>query len=199
MNSTSQSPSARAAASPAASPAIPDFAARNQAEFEQLNTRLRAQINPQGAVELELFAAYTWALFQAERCRAYEANAAALLEEAIFLDDEKALDRAIRRYDACSRMRIRQERAAARAFAQLGEVQANRLAAGEVEALLRESGIPTPLSPALPVSQLRNKARKHNAFSLAQDVLFTVPRKPETAKSEPPNAPPPPGLKPDAH
>jgi hypothetical protein len=168
----------------------PDFAARNQAEFEKLSARLRKQVNPQGAVENELFAAYAWSTFQAERCRAYEAHAAAQLEEAIFAGDETALDRIRNRYDAISRMRIRHERAAARSFAQLGEAQANRLAAGEVQALLLQTGVTEPISAAMPLSKLRNKARKHNAFSLAQDMLFAMTKlTPDGMPPAPPASP----------
>jgi ribosomal protein L35 len=150
---------------------IAQLATDNQREFATLAATLRAQLRPQGPAELELFAAYAWATFQAERARAFEAQAAAAFEAELLLDGPHT-DKLLRRLDTLSKYRARHERSAAKAFRELGQLQADRLAANEVHALLQRCGINEPISPALPTARTLQKGRKPNPFSLAQDVMF---------------------------
>ncbi|MDX2269214.1 MAG: hypothetical protein NW208_13985 [Bryobacter sp.] len=143
----------------------------NQAEFAALAAKLRQQLRPHGPAEEEIFAAYAWNTFQADRARAFEAHASAAYEAAL-LDDSPTQDTLLRRLDTLSKYRTRLERAASRSFRDLGLLQADRLAANETNALLKQSGANEPISPALPTSRLLNKPKRSNPFSLAQDHIL---------------------------
>ncbi|MDX2270232.1 MAG: hypothetical protein NW208_19175, partial [Bryobacter sp.] len=147
------------------------LAEANQAEFLALAARLRAQLKPHGPAEEEIFAAYAWNTFQADRARAFEAHASAAYEEAL-LDDSPNQDTLLRRLDTLSKYRTRLERAASRSFRDLGLLQADRLAANETNALLKDIGQNEPISPAIPTAKLRTKGRVPNAYSLAQDHIL---------------------------
>ncbi|MDX2270160.1 MAG: hypothetical protein NW208_18815, partial [Bryobacter sp.] len=152
------------------------LAEANQAEFLALAARLRAQLKPHGPAEEETFAAYAWNTFQADRARAFEAHASAAYEEALLDDsptqDSPTQDTLLRRLDTLSKYRTRLERAASRSFRDLGHLQADRLAANETNALLKDIGQNEPISPAIPTSSLRQKARQPNPHSLAQDHIL---------------------------
>ncbi|GAB4364698.1 MAG: hypothetical protein OHK0021_08510 [Bryobacter sp.] len=149
----------------------------NQAEFAALAAKLRQQLRPHGPAEEELFAAYAWNTFQADRARAFEAHSSAAYEEAL-LADSPHQDQLLRRLDTLSKYRTRLERAAARSFRDLGALQADRLAANETNALLRDAGSNEPISPAIPSSHLLNKPKRSNPFSLAQDLILGLARNP---------------------
>ncbi|MDX2268770.1 MAG: hypothetical protein NW208_11735 [Bryobacter sp.] len=153
------------------------LAEANQAEFAALASKLLQQLRPHGQVEQEIFAAYAWNTFQAERARAFEAHASAAYEEAL-LDDSPTQDQLLRRLDTLSKYRARLERAASRSFRDLGTLQADRLAANETNALLRDAGANEPISPALPITHLLNKPKRSNPFSLAQDLILGLARNP---------------------
>ncbi|MDX2269639.1 MAG: hypothetical protein NW208_16175 [Bryobacter sp.] len=155
---------------------IDALAEANQAEFAALASKLRQQLRPHGPAEEELFAAYAWSTFQAERARAFEAHASAAYEEALLGDsptqDSPNQDTLLRRLDILSKYRTRLERAASRSFRDLGLLQADRLAANETNALLRDAGTNEPISPAIPSSRLLYKPKRSNPFSLAQDHIL---------------------------
>jgi hypothetical protein len=142
-----------------------------QAEFQKLRARLFAQTNPSGAAEEQVFEAYAWATFQAQRARRFLSQAELIFEAELYASAQLA-DTALRRLDTLARYCARHERSAARAFALLGQLQADRVAANEIHCLLRRNGMNEPISPALPVAKTLARGKKPNEFSYAQSFLF---------------------------
>lgn len=146
----------------------------NQMDFDHLRNKLRPQLQPKGELEEQIFGAYCWSLFQAERARAFEAYAQSAWE----LDMED--DAKLRRMERLAIYRQRHERAAERGLKELGRIQRDRFASNQANKVLQSMGFPDKkLSAALPAFELQSKRlRRGNHFSVANDEMMGYPQTP---------------------
>jgi hypothetical protein len=166
-------------APPEASP-IQVKVSENTADFQQLRESLRQQCLPHGRLEEEHFQAYAWSLFFAERMRAHELNA---LEDLEADPEDLAV---LRRLDLLGRILARHQRLAKQALAELGRLQATRLASAEANKLIQASG---QVGDQLPASLPPAAARK-NPMALASQFAFNRQVHPAPNRVQPSNPPP---------
>ncbi len=128
-----------------------------KARFDELLAEYKYAFKPYGQLEADLVLQYTWALYCAERATRMESEA---IESDFSVDGLKVLEK-IQLY------RQRHERHALRLKKELGQVQADRFGANEVNRLLEKQGFCHNISAALPAYRIRYKHFKMNVFAFA--------------------------------
>jgi hypothetical protein len=139
------------------------------AALRELQQALRKECDIDGRLEEELFQQYSWSI--------YVVRKAVILENQALLDYESnPTPQNLARLDRLSVYRSRNERAAARAKRELGEVQADRFAANGPHTVLEYQALAHRISRVLPCWSMRKSTfRKSNQFHFAAQIRDGLP------------------------
>lgn len=143
----------------------------DQADFDELCSGLRPQLQPKGLLEEKLFIAYCWAMYRSDLARNMEIWA----EDQWMQDVENEAN--LRRYERMSKYRMMHERSASRARKELAEVQHDRFCANEANEVIKKLGFPDKsVSAVLPAAKIRCRDfRRCSGARLASQEILGYP------------------------